>query len=440
MANWRSYIDPSVGDGQNTLDGIIANGLTYGIGISDDLSVTGLSTFSDIARFSGTIRLDGELRDGDNNFGSSGQVLSSDGNDTRWVNAAQLSAGAAAQIAINADNSTNANRFITFVDSSSGNNDLKTDVSLLYNPSSNDLLTHGDIVSGRGSGGVALTINDGYGNANVTWNHQNGVPEQNGNAARIEVNTDSTSNATMTFELKSNVTGGSVVQTTTVLDLFETQIRPHKNITPVSDSSINIGSNSVRFANGYFDALTGNLTGNVTGNSDTTTLATAVQTKRVTSSNHFLTFVPVAHDASGGSSEVKTNSDFYVTPNGSNSSQLFVRGDITAFAGAASDDRLKTKRESIDNALDKVLSLNGFTFEWNELGSRIIGVPEGTKSVGISAQETQGIVPEAVKEIITPEGDDFLSVKYEKLVPLLIEAIKELNGKVEDLQQQLLDK
>ena len=82
----------------------------------------------------------------------------------------------------------------------------------------------------------------------------------------------------------------------------------------------------------------------------------------------------------------------------------------------------------------------GFTYEWNELGSRIIGVPEGTKSVGISAQQVQEIVPEVVKEIITPEGDDFLSVKYEKLVPLLIEAIKELNGKVEDLQQQLLDK
>ena len=64
MANWRSYIDPSVGDGQNTIDGIIANGLTYGIAISDDLSVTGLSTFSDVARFSSTVRLDGQLRDG----------------------------------------------------------------------------------------------------------------------------------------------------------------------------------------------------------------------------------------------------------------------------------------------------------------------------------------------------------------------------------------
>ena len=56
MANWRSYIDPSTTAGQNTLDGIIDNGLTYGIGISDDLSVTGLSTFSDIARFSSTVR------------------------------------------------------------------------------------------------------------------------------------------------------------------------------------------------------------------------------------------------------------------------------------------------------------------------------------------------------------------------------------------------
>ena len=56
MANWRTYINPSVGDGQNTLDGIIANGSTYGIQISDDLNVTGLSTFSDVERFSGTVR------------------------------------------------------------------------------------------------------------------------------------------------------------------------------------------------------------------------------------------------------------------------------------------------------------------------------------------------------------------------------------------------
>ena len=139
MANWRSYIDPSVGDGQNTLDGIIANGPTYGIGISDDLSVTGLSTFSDLARFSSTIRLDGQLRDGDNNFGTSGQVLSSDGTDTRWVSSGSLAAGAASLVGINDDGNTDASRFITFVDSSSGNTALKTDSVIKYNPSTNFL-------------------------------------------------------------------------------------------------------------------------------------------------------------------------------------------------------------------------------------------------------------------------------------------------------------
>ena len=141
MANWRTFIDPSVGDGQNTINGIIADGSTFGVGISDDLSVTGLSTFSDIARFSSTIRLDGQLRDGDNNFGSSGQVLSSDGTDTRWINAGSLSAGAASQVAINDDSNTNAERFITLVDSSSGNNNVKTDASLKYNPSTNTITT-----------------------------------------------------------------------------------------------------------------------------------------------------------------------------------------------------------------------------------------------------------------------------------------------------------
>ena len=141
MTKWISFIDPSVGDGQNTIDGIIANGPTYGIGISDDLSVTGLSTFSDVARFSSTVRLDGQLRDGDNNFGSSGQVLSSDGTDTRWVSSGSLAAGAASQVAINDDSNTNAERFITLVDSSSGNNNVKTDASLKYNPSTNTITT-----------------------------------------------------------------------------------------------------------------------------------------------------------------------------------------------------------------------------------------------------------------------------------------------------------
>ncbi len=91
--------------------------------------------------------------------------------------------------------------------------------------SSGVIKTTQNIQSGDGSGGVALTINDGYGNANVTWNHENGTPEQDGNAARIEVNTDSTSGASMSFELLSNVSSGVTVQTTNVFTLTESAAR-----------------------------------------------------------------------------------------------------------------------------------------------------------------------------------------------------------------------
>jgi len=141
MARWVSYIDNSVGDGANTIAGIISNGPTYGIGISSDVYITGLSTFGNTSRFTNTVRLDGQLRDGDNAFGSSGQVLSSDGTDTRWINAGELSAGAASQVAVNDDSNTNAERFITIVDAASGNNNVKTDASLKYNPSTNTITT-----------------------------------------------------------------------------------------------------------------------------------------------------------------------------------------------------------------------------------------------------------------------------------------------------------
>lgn len=73
---------------------------------------------------------------------------------------------------------------------------------------STDIYAVNNVVSGNGSGSVALTINDGGGNASVTFNHIGTSPDQNGNAARIAVNTDSTSNCYMAFQGKSNVTSG----------------------------------------------------------------------------------------------------------------------------------------------------------------------------------------------------------------------------------------
>jgi len=70
-----------------------------------------------------------------------------------------------------------------------------------------------DIIAGYGGGGIALTINDGGGNANVTFNHRNKVPEQDGNSGRIEVNTDSSGGEYMAFELAGSVSDGVSVNT-----------------------------------------------------------------------------------------------------------------------------------------------------------------------------------------------------------------------------------
>jgi hypothetical protein len=94
-------------------------------------------------------------------------------------------------------------------------------------------------------------------------------------------------------------------------------------------------------------------------------------------------------------------------------------GDITAFF---SDDRLKDRIENIHGALDKVASLNGFYFVPNET-AQDMGY-EATTQVGVSAQEVQRILPEIV--VPAPIDENYLTVKYDKLVPLLIEAIKEL--------------
>ena len=81
--------------------------------------------------------------------------------------------------------------------------------------------------------------------------------------------------------------------------------------------------------------------------------------------------------------------------------------------------------------------MNGFTYSFNEIAAGF-GFNTETRHSGVSAQDVQAVLPEAV--VPTPASPDYLTVKYEKIVPLLIEAIKELSDKVEKLEQKLSDK
>jgi hypothetical protein len=88
--------------------------------------------------------------------------------------------------------------------------------------------------------------------------------------------------------------------------------------------------------------------------------------------------------------------------------------DVTAF----SDERLKSDIETITNALDKVKEMRGVTF-----------VRDGRQGTGVVAQEMQKVMPEVVHD-----ESEYMSVAYGNLVGVLIEAIKELEKKVEKLE------
>jgi hypothetical protein len=103
-------------------------------------------------------------------------------------------------------------------------------------------------------------------------------------------------------------------------------------------------------------------------------------------------------------------------------------GNITAYF---SDERLKTRLGLIENALAKVQTLDGFYYEPNET-AQDLGY-EVKREVGVSAQQVQAIMPEVIAP--APIDNQYLTVDYERLVPLLIEAIKELKAEVDELKK-----
>lgn len=101
-------------------------------------------------------------------------------------------------------------------------------------------------------------------------------------------------------------------------------------------------------------------------------------------------------------------------------------GDVIAFS--ASDRRLKDNIKPIENALEKVNKISGVEFDWN---SNQDTYAEGMHDIGVIAQEIEEVIPEVVKT----RDNGYKAVKYEKIVPLLIEAIKEQQAQIDELKQ-----
>jgi hypothetical protein len=271
----------------------------------------------------------------------------------------------------------------------------------------------------RGGVGIAKNLNVG-GTATFT-----GLLDANGGATidnvRIGVFNDNTID-TSTGELRINSDSG----TTTIDDILivsgATTLSSSLNVTGITTLNNNLtqiaGITTLKNTTIDNTLTVSNISGHtVTGNlliSNTSSLTVSGSTT-----------LQSGLTVSEGSTSIK---------NLSVDGTITCTGDITALT---SDIRLKTNIEPIGDALNKVLTLNGFTYNFNEIAEEL-GLDSAIRHSGVSAQEVQAVLP----EVISAAGisKDYIAVKYDKIVPLLIEAIKELSEKVDVLQQKLNDK
>ena len=142
---------------------------------------------------------------------------------------------------------------------------------------------------------------------------------------------------------------------------------------------------------------------------------------------------------------VKTDNDVQFGSLGVGTAGSGTSGEIRAIhevtAYYSSDVALKTNIKPISNPLEKVLSLGGYNFDWKDKVLKDRGGEDGffvrKNDVGILAHEIEQVIP----EIVVTRSDGTKAVKYEKIIPLLIESVKEIfrlqdkwNERIEDLE------
>ena len=102
--------------------------------------------------------------------------------------------------------------------------------------------------------------------------------------------------------------------------------------------------------------------------------------------------------------------------------------DIVAFS--TSDIRFKENIYPIGDSLEKITRIGGYTFDWKTDEELVSLHGHSGHDIGVIAQEIESILP----EIVTTRDNGYKAVKYEKIIPLLIEAIKELKAEVDNLK------
>ena len=149
-------------------------------------------------------------------------------------------------------------------------------------------------------------------------------------------------------------------------------------------------------------------------------------------------YLPTYSGSIGTLTNLQTTSFGVGTAASGTAGEIRATNAITAFY---SDKRLKTNFKTIEHPLDKVDQLTGLMYTQNALAEQF-GYNDYSQQVGVFAQDVQQVQPEADKPApfdiaedgTSASGENYLTVQYEKLIPLLIEAIKELRAEVNQLK------
>jgi hypothetical protein len=219
-------------------------------------------------------------------------------------------------------------------------------------------------------------------------------------------------------------------------DLTATQVRTIINV--ANGATANTGTvTSVTVSPG-----TGMSGGGTITTSGTVTLTNAGVTSNVAGTGVTVSAATGASTISIGQAVATTSNVQFqqvgvgITPSGWTNGEIRATDNITAYA--SSDSRLKENISNITDALTKINQLNGVHFDWTQKYIDARGGEDGyfirRHDVGIIAQEVEQVLPEVVA--VRPDGN--LAVRYEKLVPLLIEAIKELKNEVDELKGRII--
>ena len=331
-----------IGDGSE-LSGIDATTIKDSTGTTQIQGTTTGATHSGRAVFD-ELEVQNKLYDGDGNFGTSGQLLSSDGTDTIWIDASSTSVANANNVGVNA-NSTDADQFITFVESTSGNNPIRVDSDLKYNPFTNtiatirinDLQVVGQLKDGDNNFGASGTVLTSDG-TDTAWANVGTLAA--GSAAKLSVTEDDTeTDGRLLFSNAAGQTGGNEVKSddqltynasTNVLTggTFAGNVSGGDGVFndltvngELKDGDGNFGSSGQVLTSDGTDTKWDNASALTAGVSSKVTL-TATNT---TDSTHFPVFV----DTATGDEDVRTDSGFTYNPSS---------GTLTAttFSGAFS--------------------------------------------------------------------------------------------------------